>query len=134
MHDRVFDRFIDMFIVKTRALRLGGPVLEDTDVGPVIDDSAADRIMKWIEEAVDRGAKLLTSGDRDGRLIEPTVLTNVPPMARVSCDEVFGPGVHVERYYKEFEDALRWVNNSRFGLQAGVFTKDVKKAFDAYRV
>lgn len=55
-------------------------------------------------------------------------------MARVSCDEVFGPGVHVERYYKEFEDALRWVNNSRFGLQAGVFTKDVKKAFDAYRV
>lgn len=57
MHDRVFDRFIDMFIVKTRALRLGGPVLEDTDVGPVIDDSAADRIMKWIEEAVDRGGQ-----------------------------------------------------------------------------
>jgi acyl-CoA reductase-like NAD-dependent aldehyde dehydrogenase len=132
VHDKVFDKFIDMFIEKTEALRVGDPMLEDTDVGPVIDDSAADRIMKWIDEAVDRGAKLLTGGSRDGRLIEPTVLTNVPPTARVSCDEVFGPVVHIERY-KEFEEALRWVNNSRFGLQAGVFTKDMKKAFDAYK-
>ncbi len=132
VHDKIFDKFIDMFIQKTKALRVGDPMVEDTDVGPVIDNSAADRIMKWIDEAVDRGAKLLAGGGRDGRLIEPTVLTDVPPTAKVSCDEVFGPVVHIERY-KEFDEALRWVNNSRFGLQAGVFTKDMKKAFDAYR-
>jgi acyl-CoA reductase-like NAD-dependent aldehyde dehydrogenase len=132
VHDTIFDKFMDMFIQKTKALKLGDPMLEETDVGPVIDNSAADRIMKWIDEAVDGGAKLLTGGGRDGRLIEPAVLTDVPPTVKVSCDEVFGPVVHVERY-KEFDEALRWVNNSRFGLQAGVFTKDMKKAFDAYR-
>jgi acyl-CoA reductase-like NAD-dependent aldehyde dehydrogenase len=132
VHDKIFDKFIDMFIQKTKTLKLGDPMLEDTDVGPVIDIASADRIMKWIDEALDSGAKLLTGGHRDGQLIEPAVLTNVPSTSNVSCDEVFGPVVHVERY-KEFDEALRQVNNSRFGLQAGVFTKDMKKAFDAYR-
>jgi len=131
VHDKIFDKFMDMFIQKTKALKLGDPMLDDTDVGPVIDITSSDRIMKWIDEALDSGAKLLTGGHRDGRLIEPAVLTNVPPTSNVSCDEVFGPVVHVERY-KEFDEALRQVNNSRFGLQAGVFTKDMKKAFDAY--
>jgi acyl-CoA reductase-like NAD-dependent aldehyde dehydrogenase len=132
VHHKIYDRFLDMFVQKTKALKLGDPMLEDTDLGPVIDVASADRIMKWINEAVDNGAKLLMGGSRDGRLIEPTILTDVPPTAKVSCDEVFGPVVHVERY-KEFDEALRRVNNSRFGLQAGVFTRDMKKAFDAYR-
>jgi len=132
IHDKIFDKFMDMFVTRTKALKLGDPMLEDTDVGPVIDTASADRIMNWVDEAVDRGGKLLTGGHRDGCLIEPTVLTNVPPTCNVSCDEVFGPVVHIERY-KDFDEVLKWVNNTRYGLQAGIFTKDIKKAFEAYK-
>jgi acyl-CoA reductase-like NAD-dependent aldehyde dehydrogenase len=131
VHEKVFDRFLSKFTDETRKLRLGDPMLEDTDVGPVIDTASADRIMSWIEEALDKGAKLVTGGRRDGSLIEPTVLTGVPHGCRVSSGEVFGPVVHVESY-KDFDEALNAVNNSRYGLQAGVFTKDMKKAFKAY--
>ncbi|MGH7807820.1 MAG: aldehyde dehydrogenase family protein [Thermodesulfobacteriota bacterium] len=130
-HEKIFDKFLDKFISATQALKVGDPMLEDTDVGPVIDNDSADRIMKWIEEALDSGARLLTGGNRDGRLIEPTTLTNVPPTCNVSCNEVFGPVVHIERY-KDFDEVLKWVNDTRYGLQAAVFTKDVKKAFKAY--
>jgi acyl-CoA reductase-like NAD-dependent aldehyde dehydrogenase len=133
IHDKIFERFLDMFIARTKALKLGDPMLEDTDVGPVIDTLSADRIMNWVDEAVDKGAKLLTGGHRDGCLIEPTVLTDVPPTCNVSCDEVFGPVVHIERY-KDFDEVLKLVNNTRYGLQAGIFTRDIKKAFDAYKV
>ena len=131
VHEKIFDRFISKFVEETRKLRLGDPMLEDTDVGPVIDTASADRIMKWIEDAVGRGATLLTGGNRDGSLIEPTILTDVPPGCDVSKSEVFGPVVHVERY-RDFDEALKAVNDSRYGLQAGVFTKDIKKAFKAY--
>lgn len=131
VHEKIFDKFLDKFISATKALKLGDPMLEETDVGPVIDTDSADRIMKWIEEALDSGAEMLTGGHRDGRLIEPTVLTNVPPTCNVSCNEVFGPVVHIERY-KDFDEALNRVNDTRYGLQAGVFTKDMKKAFKAY--
>lgn len=131
VHEKIFDKFLDKFVSATKALKLGDPMLEETDVGPVIDTDSADRIMKWIEEALDSGAEMLTGGHRDGRLIEPTVLTNVPPTCNVSCNEVFGPVVHIERY-KDFDEALSWVNNTRYGLQAAVFTKDMKKAFKAY--
>jgi acyl-CoA reductase-like NAD-dependent aldehyde dehydrogenase len=130
-HEKIFDKFLDKFISATKALKVGDPMLEDTDVGPVIDNDSADRIMKWIDEALDSGAKLLTGGNRDGRLIEPAILTNVPPTCNVSCNEVFGPVVHIERY-KDFDEVLKWVNDTRYGLQAAVFTKDVKKAFKAY--
>ncbi len=131
VHEKIFDNFLEKFIEETKKLKLGDPMLEDTDLGPVIDDHSADRIMKWIEEALGKGAELLTGGNRDGRLIEPTVLTNVTPDSKVSCSEVFGPVVQIESY-KEFDRALEQVNNTRFGLQAGVFTKDMKKAFKAY--
>jgi len=131
VHEKIFDKFMDKFIADTKALKLGDPMLEDTDVGPVIDSGSADRIMSWIDEAVNSGADILTGGQRDGSLIEPTVLTNVPQTCNVSCNEVFGPVVHVERY-RDFDEVLSWVNNSRYGLQAAVFTKDMKKAFSAY--
>jgi glyceraldehyde-3-phosphate dehydrogenase (NADP+) len=131
VHEKTFDKFISRFVDETKKLRLGDPMLEDTDVGPVIDSGSADRIMEWIEDAIDKGAKLLTGGSRDGSLIEPTVLTGVPPGCDVSKSEVFGPVVHVERY-RDFDEALKAVNESRYGLQAGVFTKDMKKAFKAY--
>lgn len=131
VHEKIFDKFLDKFIEETGKLKLGDPMLEATDVGPVIDSGSADRIMKWIEEALGSGAQLLTGGRREGSLIEPTVLTDVPPDCQVSCNEIFGPVVHVERY-TDFDDVLRSVNSSRYGLQAGVFTKDMKKAFKAY--
>ncbi|HXG30799.1 MAG TPA: aldehyde dehydrogenase family protein [Thermodesulfobacteriota bacterium] len=133
IHERIFDEFLDRFISATKALKVGDPMLEDTDVGPVIDNDSADRIMNWIDEAINMGAKLLAGGQRDGRLIQPTILTNVPSTCKVSCDEVFGPVVQIERY-RDFDEVLGWVNDSRFGLQAGVFTKDMKKAFKAYSV
>ena len=131
VHEKIFDKFADKFIEETKKLKLGDPMLEDTDLGPVIDDHSADRIMAWIEEALEKGAELLTGGNRDGKLIEPTVLTKVTPDSNVSCSEVFGPVVQIEPY-KNFDDALEKVNNTRYGLQAGVFTKDMKKAFKSY--
>ncbi len=131
VHEKIFDKFLDKFIEETKKLKLGDPMHEDTDLGPVIDDHSANRIMKWIHEAQEKGAELLTGGARDGKLIEPTVLTKVTPDSNVSCSEVFGPVVQIEPY-KDFDQALEQVNNTRFGLQAGVFTKDMKKAFKAY--
>lgn len=131
VHQSIFDKFVDKFIEETKKLKLSDPMHEDTDLGPVIDDKSAERIMKWIDEAVDKGAKVLTGGGREGKLIEPTVLTNVTPDSNVSCSEVFGPVVQIEPY-KDYGQALEQVNNTRYGLQAGVFTKDMKKAFKAY--
>ena len=131
IHEKAFDGFIERFVEETRKLRTGDPMLEDTDVGPVIDTGAADRIMEWIEEAVESGGKILTGGERDGNIIQPTVLVDVPPICRVIREEVFGPVVCAERY-SDFDDVLAKVNDSRYGLQAGIFTKDLKKAFKAY--
>ncbi|MEM7008289.1 MAG: aldehyde dehydrogenase family protein [Thermodesulfobacteriota bacterium] len=133
VHEKIFDKFLDQFVNETKKLKLGDPMLEDTDLGPVIDDHSADRIMKWIDEALENGAQMLCGGSRDGKLIEPTVLTNVTPDSNVSCSEVFGPVVQIERY-QDFDKALELVNNTRYGLQAGVFTKDMKKAFKAYDI
>jgi acyl-CoA reductase-like NAD-dependent aldehyde dehydrogenase len=131
VHEKIFDKFLDKFVEETKKLKLGDPMLEDTDVGPVIDTHSAQRIMSGIEEALENGAQLLTGGKAEGKLIEPTVLTNVSDDMNVSCNEVFGPVVIVEPY-KEFDKALQSVNNSRYGLQAAVFTKDMRKAFKAY--
>ncbi len=131
VQEKIFDKFLDKFIDETKKLKLGDPMLEDTDLGPVIDNDSADRIMSWIDEALEKGAELLTGGKRDGKLIEPTVLTGVPHNSNISSGEVFGPVVHVEPY-KDFDEVLDRVNDSRYGLQAGVFTKDMKKAFKAY--
>lgn len=132
VHEKIFDRYISDFVDHTQMLVTGDPMSADTDVGPVIDNSSADRISSWIEEAVNSGAKLLTGGGRDGNIIYPAVLTDVKPDQRISCDEVFGPAVHIERY-SDFDEVLNTVNNSRYGLQAGVFTKDINRAFKAYQ-
>ena len=131
VHENVFDQFLEKFVEETKKLKLGDPMLEDTDVGPVIDNHSAERIIKWIEEALQNGAQLLTGGKGEGKLIEPTVLTNVSDDMKVSSNEVFGPVVTIEPY-SDFDKALQSVNNSRYGLQAAVFTKDMKKAFKAY--
>ena len=127
----VYGRFTDLLVAGVKKLRSGDPLDESTDVGPVIRESDAVRTTAWIEEAVRSGARLLCGGGRKGLVVEPTVLTGTRPDMKVNCQEVFGPVVTIEPY-KTFDDALRQVNHSSFGLQAGLFTRDVKLLFQAY--
>jgi acyl-CoA reductase-like NAD-dependent aldehyde dehydrogenase len=115
---------------------MGDPKQEDTFIGPIISDTEAERIERSIRQAVERGATLLCGGGRDGRMIEPAVLEGVSRDAEAWCEEVFGP---VTALYAvvDFDQALAEVNNSRYGLQAGVFTRDlyhVQQAWDELKV
>jgi len=131
IQEKVYDDFTQALVKGVNSLKVGDPLSEDTDVGPMIDEASAIRTEKWVKEAVARGAGLLTGGKRDKNMFEPTVLENVPPETRISCQEVFAPVVVLDKY-KTFEEALEKVNNSDFGLQAGVFSKDIEKAFKAF--
>jgi acyl-CoA reductase-like NAD-dependent aldehyde dehydrogenase len=105
---------------------------ETTDLGPLIRESDAIRVTNWVEEAVRSGARLLCGGSRQGSIVDPTVLTGTKPEMKVNCQEIFGPVVTVEPYASNFEEALRRINKSNYGLQAGLFTRDVKLLFLAY--
>ncbi len=131
IQEKIYDDFTQAFVKSVNSLKVGDPSSEETDVGPMIDEASAIRTENWIKEAVAKGARLLTGGSRDKNMFEPTVLENVPVDARVSCQEVFAPVVVLDKY-RTFEQALEMVNNSDFGLQAGVFTKDIEKAFKAF--
>ncbi|MFO7890404.1 MAG: aldehyde dehydrogenase family protein [bacterium] len=131
VHEKIFDEFTESFLREVKKLILGDPLSEKTDIGPMIDEGAAIRTEEWVKEATDKGGKILTGGERDGNMFAPTVLTNVPAEARVCSAEVFAPVVVMEKY-TSFEDALDKVNDSVFGLQAGVFTRDIDKAFRAF--
>jgi acyl-CoA reductase-like NAD-dependent aldehyde dehydrogenase len=126
-----YGRFTDLLVDGVKKLKAGDPLEESTDVGPLIRESDAIRTVNWIEEAVRGGARLLCGGRREGLVVEPTVLTGTKADMKVNCQEVFAPVLTVEPY-KHFEDALRQVNHSSFGLQAGVFTRDAKLLFQAY--
>ena len=131
VHQAVKDRFLAALVDRVRALVLGDPLDEKTDMGPLITLEAARRVESWVEEAVAGGAKLLTGGKREQSFYHPTVLTETRPQMRVNCEEVFGPVVTVEPY-GSFEEALEQINDSPYGLQAGVFTRDVKAIFQAF--
>jgi acyl-CoA reductase-like NAD-dependent aldehyde dehydrogenase len=132
VHRLVRDQFIASFLPRVEALVTGDPADEDTDLGTVIDDNARERILEWIEEARAMGAEVLTGGDADGRLIPPTVIAGAPKDAKVSCEEVFGPVVTITPF-DEFDEAVALANGTRFGLQAGIFTADVRRALEAAR-
>src|SRR5271169_3499985 len=128
----VFDRFTKLLLDGVQRLKLGDPMHDDTDIPPLIRERDAIRATEWIDEAVQGGAKLLAGGKRRGALVEPTVLTGTAPEMRVNCAEIFAPVVTVESY-EDFREALHQVNNTNYGLQAGVFTHDAKliqAAFD----
>ncbi|SDZ29051.1 succinate semialdehyde dehydrogenase [Micromonospora pattaloongensis] len=114
------------------AQRTGDPWDDSTDVGPLIDEAAAIRVQSWVDEAVAAGARVLTGGTRDGATVAPTVLVDVPADAKVSCEEVFGPVLVIEAV-DGVDAAFARVNDSRYGLQAGVFTRDLQIAFRAHR-
>ena len=123
------DAFVELFVPKVEALVVGDPADEETDVGPVIDEGARDRILEWIGES---GGEVLTGGDLDGGLIRPTVIAAPRPDAKVSCDEVFGPVCTISPV-DSVDEAIERANATRFGLQAGIFTADVKTALRAAR-
>lgn len=130
-HSGVYEEFVDQLLPRVQALKVGDPLDEATDVGPVIDTGAAQRVETWVQEAVAGGAEMLLGGKRRGNLFPPTVLASLREDMRVSCQEVFGPVVGLYRY-ADAADALRAVNASDFGLQAGLFTKDwslIERAF-----
>jgi acyl-CoA reductase-like NAD-dependent aldehyde dehydrogenase len=127
----VYGKFVDILVEGVKKLTTGDPMQESTDVGPLIRESDAVRITQWIDEAVRSGARLLCGGRRRGSIVEPTVLTGTKNDMKVNCQEIFGPVVTVEPY-GTFNEALRRINNSNYGLQAGVFTRDVKLLFQAY--
>jgi acyl-CoA reductase-like NAD-dependent aldehyde dehydrogenase len=130
VQDSVYDEFVSALVPKVDALKVGDPAEEDTDVGPVIDADARDRILEWIEEARTSGAKVLTGGDLDGELIRPTVIANAAPDQKVSCEEVFGPVVTVNRY-GTIDEAIELANGTQYGLQGGIFTGSLRTALKA---
>ncbi len=131
VHKSVFNHFLAAFVPRVERLKVGDPLDETTDVGPMISEADAHRAVEWVEQAVAGGSKLLCGGKRRGSLVEPTVLTATRPEMRVNCLEVFAPVVTVEPY-DDFADAVRRVNDSSYGLQAGIFTRDARLLFSAY--
>ena len=132
VHDDVAAGFQEKLVGEVEKLKVGDPLDPETDVGPVIDHDALERITAWVDEAVQAGAEVLTGGKREDPFYVPTVLTRTRPDMKVRCEEIFGPVITVETY-SDFEAALSEVNNSQYGLQAGVFTKDVDRLFLAWR-
>ena len=131
VHAEIFEEYKARFLDAAQALRSGDPQDPETVVGPVINNDAVDRIVNWIEEAKDMGAKVLLGGGHIGRVIEPTVLINVPREAKVFCTEVFGPVVTLHKF-DSIEEAVRGVNDSQYGLQAGLFSNDYRNILYAY--
>ena len=136
VHAPVYERFLEIFLPRVRALVVGDPRDEATDVGPLIDTAAAERVEAWVQEAIAAGARVLAGGSRRGRLWEPTVLDRVDPSLRVSCAEVFAPLV-VLFPYEDPREAIAAADRSDYGLQAGIFTHDdrlVSAAVDGLEV
>jgi acyl-CoA reductase-like NAD-dependent aldehyde dehydrogenase len=130
-HERVYDELRDQLVEKTKKLVHGNPHDRDTFIGPMISEGEARRLHDWVLQAVERGATLLCGGERDGAMLQATLLEGVDRSAAVYTEEAFGPVAILSRFSR-FDDALAEVNDSKFGLQAGIFTRDLFKALDAW--
>jgi acyl-CoA reductase-like NAD-dependent aldehyde dehydrogenase len=131
VHEQIQEAFTQALVAAARSLTLGDPSKLTTDLGPVVDDEAAAKIERWIAEAVSAGASVLTGGGRKGRLVEPTVLAGVRPDLSICAREAFAPIVVLEGY-SSFDLAVERVDDSRFGLQAGLFTHDMRLVHKAF--
>jgi acyl-CoA reductase-like NAD-dependent aldehyde dehydrogenase len=131
IHESIYDDLKDRLVEDARSLKMGNPQDEDTFVGPIISDKEATRIAEWIESAISAGAELLCGGGREGRMIEPTLLQGVPKDQPLYAKEAFGPVALLEPFH-DFDEALNIVNESRYGLQAGLFVRDITKIQKAW--
>jgi acyl-CoA reductase-like NAD-dependent aldehyde dehydrogenase len=132
VHAPVYEDFVNRLVKQIDSLKVGDPMDPDTDVGPVIDKGSLERITEWVDEAVSQGAEVLVGGERKDPFYAPTVLANVRREMKVCREEIFGPVTTVSRY-ETFEEAVEEVNATPYGLQAGVFTRDIERAFLAHR-
>lgn len=130
VHESVVATFTTKLVERVRACRVGDPMQEGIDVGPVIDERSAIRIQSWIEEAIAQGAQQLCGGPRVGAVVQPTVLSHTTRGMKVEDEEVFGPVLTVNPY-STFEEAVRRAGDSKYGLQGGIFTNDLRRAFQA---
>ena len=132
VHEEVADAFVERLVAGVADLRVGDPLDPETDVGPLISSGDRDRVKEWIDEALGGGAELLAGGELvdEGRCLAPTLLGAPPREAKVWCEEIFGPVATVDRY-RDFAEALRMANDTKFGLQAGVFTRDMGRGLEA---
>ncbi len=131
VHESIYDDFKQRYTDKVANLIHGDPLNEDTFIGPMISESEAIRLDNWVQDAVAAGAYLLCGGKREGNMLQATLLENVPSDAAINTEEAFGP-VSIISSFSDFDEALKEVNNSQFGLQAGVFTRDIYKAHKAW--
>lgn len=131
INEKIYEEFRSRLIDETNKIKYGDPYDEDTVIGPMITEEEAIRAEKWINEAKSMGAKILTGGSRDKAVLHPTVIENATNDSKVKCCEVFAPVITIEKF-TGFEKAVEEINNSRFGLQAGLFTNDMKKILYAY--
>jgi len=131
VHEALYEDLRDAFVAATRELKMGDPKEEDTFIGPVIAESEGERLAEWIQSAVDAGGKLLCGGGQQGRMVEATLLEDVPADQPLCAEEAFGPVAVLSRF-GDFDEALAEVNRSRYGLQAGVFTRDLHRMFRAW--
>jgi glyceraldehyde-3-phosphate dehydrogenase (NADP+) len=130
VHRAAYDAFRDLLLERVAACRVGDPLREDTDVGPVIDHRSAERIESWVKAAADGGARILLGGERSGTLLKPTVLEGTTPEMLVEGEEIFGPVMTLNRI-DSVEEGIRRANRSRYGLQGGLFTNDLRVALRA---
>ncbi|TDL31183.1 aldehyde dehydrogenase family protein [Jeotgalibacillus sp. S-D1] len=136
VHEEVYEDFLSKVCEATEQIKLGDPLNEDTQMGPMISEEEAVRVEQWVNEAVDAGAKVVAGGAREGVFYQPTILTNVNDDMKVCRQEVFGPVVAIDTYSKE-DEVISRVNDSDYGLQAGLFTNNlsfVMKAMDEIHV
>jgi acyl-CoA reductase-like NAD-dependent aldehyde dehydrogenase len=130
IHERIADEWTSRFVERAKNLRTGDPLDEKTELSVMINEEAARRAESWINEAVNAGARLLCGGTRHGAMLDATVLTDVHNEMRVCSEEVFAPIAAIQTF-KDFDAALVEANNTRYGLQAGVFTRDMRRAFQS---
>jgi len=132
IHDSIYANLVEELIPKVKALKVGNPLDEATDIGPLIDKGAAERLQLWLDEAKANGATVLAGGTREGNLWEPTVLANIHEDMRISCQEAFGPFVGLYQY-SDVHAAIKAVDGGEFGLQAGIFTNDWRLVEEAFQ-
>lgn len=131
VHEAIWDEFMSRLAQGARNLRVGDPLDPETQVGPMVDPSQAQRTQRWVREAVEAGGRVLVGGDADGAFFPPTIMTEVPRTAQICSNEAFAP-VIVAFKFRDFEEAVREVNDSLYGLQTGVFTNDLRNAWYAF--
>ncbi len=132
IHEKIYDAFVEKMVEHTKKIKVGPKLDEATDMGPMITKEEADRVMAWIEEAAEKGGRILTGNERRGNYIMPTIIENPPEDTKVVQEEIFGPAVVLFRY-SQLDEAIEKANSSKYGLHSAIFTKNIDKAYKAIK-